>query len=118
MAVRADQQVAGRVGIEVEDRVRQVAAMHDQSFAVVARLDGTEGTLLLFGGGRLVLTLDVDHPVRSPQPLESVGSARMSGWILKSAGICGHQTCRRAAMSPLISLIAASMGTPFFCRRS
>jgi hypothetical protein len=107
MPVGTDQQVAGRVGIEVEHRKSQVAAVHDQSGSVLAGLHSAERAFLCVRARRLVLALDVDHPMRGPQSLESVRSAGMGARILMSAGILSHQTWRRAAMSPVISPIAA-----------
>ena len=77
--------------------------MHNQSFPIFARLHGTERTLLLFSGGRFVLTLDVDHPVRSPQPFKSVGSAGMSSRILShSTAHLSDLTARRDVAGDLV----------------
>ena len=85
MTVRADQQVSGRIGIEVEHGESKIAAMDDQPFPIFARLHRTERAVLLIRAGRLVLPLDVDHPVRGPQPLKSVGGAWMGGRVLQLA---------------------------------
>ena len=48
MPVRADQQVSGRIGIEVEHGESKIAAVHDEPFPVFARAAyGTLGSNLL-----------------------------------------------------------------------
>jgi hypothetical protein len=52
--------------------------MHDETITILSGLDSAERAFLFVGAGWLVFALDVDHPVRSPQPLKAVGSTRMS----------------------------------------
>ena len=75
--VRDDEQVPGVVRVQVEHRVDQRAAGHDQAVLVAQRGRAAErAALVLARARRLALALDVGHPVRRPQPPESVGDAR------------------------------------------
>jgi hypothetical protein len=75
VAVGADHQVPRRVGVEVQHRVRQLAASYDQAFLVRKLRDATERALLRGPVDGLVRATDVGHPVRRPQTVELVGAA-------------------------------------------
>src|ERR671918_561016 len=62
--------------------VSSATAVHDQPRPVLASLDRAERAVSRGGAGRLVLALDVDHPVRGPQALESVGRTRHRRGVL------------------------------------
>ena len=68
-----DHEVAAVVRVEVEHRVDVLAARDDQAVLVGLRRDRAEGTAVVGArAGRLVLALDVGHPVGRPQALERV----------------------------------------------
>src|SRR5271166_4853613 len=74
--VRADQEVAAVVGVQVQHREHGPAARDDQAFLVTERRSAAERAgLALAGPGRFVLALEVGHPVRHPQPRERVRDA-------------------------------------------
>jgi len=69
--VRDHHQVAGIVRVQVEHRVDQRAPGDDQAFLVAELRRAVERAVLrLPRARRLVLPLDVGHPVRRPQPPE------------------------------------------------
>ena len=75
VSIRADHEVSGRVRIQVEHRVGQLAPAYDESGGVVAEpRDPAEGALPRRVVRRLVLASQVGDPVRRPQPLEPVGT--------------------------------------------
>src|SRR5690606_40674878 len=76
VAVRADQQVARIVRIEVEHREDPFAAGDDELVLAVPRVEAERaaaGLVVALSGP--VLAGDVGHPVRCPEPLQSVGGA-------------------------------------------
>ena len=73
MPVGDDHQVAAVVRVQVEHRVDVLAARDDQPVLVGLGRDRAEGTAVVgTRAGRLVLALDVGHPVGRPQALERV----------------------------------------------
>src|SRR5690606_8036797 len=115
--VRAHQQMAGVVGVEVQDRVGDAAAVDDERVLVAAARPRAEGALLVvvrvLG---LVLPADIRHPVRGPQPLGVVGDAREGAGVLErglAAGLVGRaHTCTLSAIAVTIRSTASSTSMP------
>ena len=108
VAVGADHQVPGRVRVEVEHGVRQLAAAYDQPLVVGQLRDPAERALPRRRVGRLVLAADVGDPVRRPEPVEPVGVAdavlprdlagrsmgsHPRGAIVTTLAAWGHRAC-------------------------
>src|SRR5699024_6190130 len=117
---------------EVEHREHRLTAADDESFGIGLRRGGAERALGDPGVLRLVLTVDVDHPVRCPQPLAPIGFAGESGGRLGIGGpvaeaavcrmiLCGQVLAACAHTWALVSIAsrmratAAATGTPLSC---
>ena len=86
VAVRADHQVARAVRVQVEHREGDLASSYDEARPHrAATAPGRTGSRRT-PGARLVLALDVGHPVRGPEPLE--------------AGRVTHPSCRPPGVRP------------------
>ena len=70
--VRDQHEVAGVVRVQVEHCVGDLPALYDQAFVVVHLRDAAERAVDLIRALGLVLALDVDDPVRSPEAIECV----------------------------------------------
>src|SRR5699024_3704650 len=105
--VGAEQQVPRVVRVQVQHHVAQLPAVDHQGLFVVLFGAGTERAP---GAGRtvrgFVLTVDVGHPVRGPQPVVPVPDP---GVLLR--GIVGH-TCTFVAIASVIRARASVTGTP------
>src|SRR4029453_11229119 len=74
VTVRNEHQVTGRVRVEVQHDVRSRTTPDDEPVLVVFGGDAAKrAPLPRFGACRLVLTLDVRHPMRTPEALERIG---------------------------------------------
>ena len=65
------------VRVEVHEHIGALAPIDDQGLPVLPVGSRAEGALAARGVLGLVLALDVDHAVRSPQPSERIGGVGM-----------------------------------------
>src|SRR5262249_304283 len=111
--VRAHEQVAGVVGVQVEDGVDDLAARDDQAALLGQRgreAERATGGHLVAAGGP-VRAADIGHPVRGPQPLERV----RYGDLLAGPGGCGPVEILRSrahAQLPAAFSLAMAWSTP------
>ncbi|MPM33814.1 hypothetical protein SDC9_80395 [bioreactor metagenome] len=124
--VRADQQMAGVVRVEIEQHVRHRAAVHDQPVLVTGPRGRAERAGVPRRRPRMLVPADVRLPMGDPQAVEHVGVAGQrrgldgdrSPLLPHTVGLHRDQTWTFRAIASTISSIASSIGTPFFCSPS